>query len=190
MSDRQVSVDGQTRPLESPFLVLATQNPYEFEGTFPLPESQLDRFLMRLRLGYPDRDTEKEVLIRHRQGEPVESLGPVLSVAEVRALQQQTRQVRVEDALNDYILDLIGATRTHKALYLGASTRAALALYRATQALALVQGRTYVIPDDVKHLAKAVLAHRLLARRYRPGERGDEAEVIMDEIIGQTPVPV
>jgi MoxR-like ATPase len=189
MSDRQVSVDGQTRPLGTPFLVLATQNPFEFEGTFPLPESQMDRFLLRLRLGYPDRATEKEVLVRHRDGEPVDSLGPVLAAAEVRRLQQRVRHVRVEDTLNDYILDLVGATREHSALFLGASTRAALALYRAAQALALVEGRDYAIPDDVKRLARPVLAHRLLTRAYRHGERGAEAEAVMDQILDETPLP-
>jgi MoxR-like ATPase len=189
MSDRQVSVDGQTRPLGSPFFVLATQNPFEFEGTFPLPESQMDRFLMRLRLGYPDRLTEKEVLVRHRDGEPVDNLGPVVSVADVRRLQQHVRQVRVDESLNEYVLDLVAATREHASLYLGASTRAALALYRAAQALALVQGRDYTIPDDVKQLAKPVLAHRLLTRGHRHGDRASEAETVMDEILDQTPLP-
>ena len=146
MSDRQVSVDGQTRPLGSPFFVLATQNPFEFEGTFPFPESQMDRFLMRLRLGYPDRLIEKEVLVRHREGEPVDNLGPVVSVADVRRLQQHVRQVRVEESLNEYVLDLIGATREHSSLYLGASTRAALALYRAAQALRSCKAATMPSP--------------------------------------------
>jgi MoxR-like ATPase len=189
MSDRQVSVDGQTRPLGTPFFVLATQNPFEFEGTFPLPESQMDRFLMRLRLGYPDRLTEKEVLVRHREGEPVENLTPVVSVGDVRRLQEHVRQVRVDESLNEYILDLIAATREHSSLYLGASTRAALALYRAAQALALVLGRDFTIPDDVKQLAKPVLAHRLLTRSHRHGERVAEVEAVMDEILDQTPLP-
>jgi MoxR-like ATPase len=189
MSDRQVSVDGNTHPLGPPFLVLATQNPFEFEGTFPLPESQMDRFLMRLRLGYPDRGTEKEVLVRHRVGEPVDDLKPVMHAEDVRRLQQLVRNVRVEETLNDYILDLVGATREHGSLYLGASTRAALALYRAAQALALLQGRDYAVPDDVKRLARPVLAHRLLTKTYRHGEHGSEAEAVMDEIVDQTPLP-
>jgi MoxR-like ATPase len=189
MSDRQVSVDGNTHPLGPPFLVLATQNPFEFEGTFPLPESQMDRFLMRLRLGYPDRGTEKEVLVRHRVGEPVDDLKPVMHAEDVRRLQQLVRNVRVEETLNDYILDLVGATREHGSLYLGASTRAALALYRAAQALALLQGRDYAVPDDVKRLARPVLAHRLLTKTYRHGEHGSAAEAVMDEIIDQTPLP-
>jgi MoxR-like ATPase len=169
--------------------VLATQNPFEFEGTFLLPESQMDRFLMRLRLGYPDRGTEKEVLVRHRVGEPVDDLKPVMHAEDVRRLQQLVRNVRVEETLNDYILDLVGATREHGSLYLGASTRAALALYRAAQAFALLQGRDYTVPDDVKRLARPVLAHRLLTKTYRHGERGSEAEAVVDEIVDQTPLP-
>jgi MoxR-like ATPase len=189
MNDRQVSVDGKTRPLEPPFIVLATQNPYEFEGTYPLPESQLDRFLMRLRIGYPDRAAEKEVLVRHRAGEPVNQLRPVLDAATVVALQQQVRQVRVDDRLNDYILDIAEATRTHPEIYLGASPRAALGLYRASQALALLAGRDYVVPDDVKRLTVSVLAHRLVTKSYRQHERGDAAEQIVNEILAQTSVP-
>lgn len=189
MSDRQVSLDGQTRPLEPPFMVLATQNPFEFEGTYPLPESQMDRFLMRIRIGYPDRQAEQDILVRHRAGEPVDQLRPVLGRAEVVALQQAVRAVHVEQCLNDYILDLVHATRGHPGLYLGASTRAALALYRAAQALALVEGRNYVIPDDVKHLSRPVLTHRLLAKSHRHGEHDRAAEAIFGAILEQTPVP-
>jgi len=190
MSDRQVSVDGQTRPLGPPFLVLATQNPYEFEGTYLLPESQLDRFLMRLEIGYPERAAEKEILACHRAGEPVERLGPVLKAADVMALQGRVRQVRVDDTLNDYILDLTDATRHHPDLYLGASPRASLALYRAAQALAVVRGRDYVVPDDIKGLAPAVLSHRLLTKSLRQGERSQSSSAIVAEILDRTPVPV
>lgn len=189
MSDRQVSVDGRTWPLGQPFMVLATQNPYEFEGTYPLPESQLDRFLLRLRIGYPSRSDEKEILTQHRSGEPVELLQPVLSGGEVISLQQIVCQVRVEDSLNDYILDLIGATRTHPDIYLGGSPRAALALYRAAQALALLENRDFVVPDDIKRLARPVLAHRILAKTFRPGRRSDVADSIIDDIINRTIVP-
>jgi MoxR-like ATPase len=189
MSDRQVSLDGRTHPLGPPFFVLATQNPYEFEGTYPLPESQLDRFLMRLRLGYPDRAAERLILSGHRDGEPVDHLQPAVSGEEVAGLQESVRAVRVDDSLSDYLLDLVEATREHPDVHLGASTRAALGLYRAAQALALVEGRDYVIPDDVKRLAGAVLAHRLLVRRARAGQGGDSAEQIVAEIIRQTPVP-
>jgi MoxR-like ATPase len=190
MSDRQVSVDGRAWPLGPPFLVLATQNPYEFEGTYPLPESQLDRFLLRLRLGYPDRAAEKAILTSHRAGEPVELLRPVLTGSDILALQGLVRRVRVEDSLSDYVLDLVAATRAHADVYLGASTRAALALYRAAQALALIEGRDYVVPDDIKCLAGPVLAHRVLAKASRQGGRGDAAENIVADIVSQVPLPV
>jgi MoxR-like ATPase len=189
MSDRQVSMDGQTRPLGPPFFVVATQNPYEFEGTYPLPESQLDRFLVRLRIGYPDRDSEKQILTGHRSGEPVDRLQPVLTGADVAALQDAVRQVRVDESLVDYMLDLIAGTRQHPDVYLGGSTRASLALYRAAQALALVEGRSYIVPDDVKRLAGPVLAHRILPRGARQGRSGDAAEEIVRDVVAQTPVP-
>jgi MoxR-like ATPase len=188
MNDRQVTLDGQTRRLGPPFLVLATQNPHEFEGTYPLPESQLDRFLMRLAIGYPDRGAEKAVLKQHRDGEPVERLQPVVAADQVIALQGQVRQVRVDDSLNDYILELVAATRKHPRVHLGASTRAALSLDRAAQALALLQHRDYVVPDDIKRLAGPVLAHRILAKDYRQ-DSGDRAAAIVAEILAQVPVP-
>ena len=189
MSDRQVSMDGQSWPLGPPFLVLATQNPYEFEGTYPLPESQLDRFLLRCRIGYPDRAAEKDILTRHRSGEPVDQLKPVLAASDLLTLQHAVRVVRVEDSLNDYILDLVEATRKHPDVYLGGSTRAALGLYRASQALALLQGRDFAVPDDIKRLALPVLAHRILAKSFRQGTRSDAAEQIVLDIIGQTSIP-
>ena len=189
MSEHQVSIDGQTRPLGPPFFVLATQNPFEFEGTYPLPESQLDRFLIRLRIGYPDRAAEKAVLAGHLDGEPVDRLDAVLSVADLTLLQQRTRQVRVDDSLSDYLLDLIAATRVHADLYLGGSTRAALGLHRAAQALALVEGRDYVVPDDVKRLARPVLAHRLLPRGARSAGGADPSEEVLEDILARTPVP-
>jgi MoxR-like ATPase len=189
MSDRQVSMDGRTHPLGPPFFVLATQNPYEFEGTYPLPESQLDRFLIRLRLGYPDRAAERLILSGHREGEPVDHLGAVLTGDEVVELQHAVRQVRFDDRLADYLLDLVEATRQHADVQLGASTRAALALYRAAQALALLEGRAFVTPDDVKRLAAPVLAHRLLIRRTAAGAGGDAALSLVETIAQQTPVP-
>ncbi|MBY0526110.1 MAG: MoxR family ATPase [Gemmataceae bacterium] len=189
MSDRQVSVDGESRALGPPFLVVATQNPYEFEGTYPLPESQLDRFLLRVRIGYPDRAAEKEVLTQHRIGEPVDHLRPVLAASDVVQLQHAVRQVRMDGSLNDYILDVVTATRTHADVYLGASTRAALSLYRAAQAHAVLEGRDYVVPDDIKGLVLPVLTHRILAKNFRQGERGDSAAGILGEILGRTPVP-
>jgi MoxR-like ATPase len=189
MNDRQVTIDGQSRPLGPPFLVVATQNPYEFEGTYPLPESQLDRFLMRLVIGYPDRSAEKAVLGQHRAGEPIDTLQAVLTAHDVVTLQQRVREVRVDDSLNDYILDLVAATRTHPDVYLGASTRAALSLDRASQAFALIQDRAYVVPDDIKQLAEPVLAHRLLTKGSRQGGPGDGGSKIMREIVERTPVP-
>jgi len=189
MSDRQVSMDGQTWPLGPPFLVLATQNPYEFEGTYPLPESQLDRFMLRCRIGYPDRAAEKQILARHRDGEPVDQLKPVISGGDVAALQQVVRQVRVDDSLSDYILDLVEATRRHADVYLGGSTRAALSLYRAAQARALLDGRDFVVPDDIKCLTPAVLCHRVLAKSFRQGCRSDAADALVADIVGRTPVP-
>jgi MoxR-like ATPase len=189
MSDRQVTVDGQTRALGPPFLVLATQNPYEFEGTFPLPESQLDRFLMRLSVGYPDRTAERLILTQHRAGEPVELMQPVLSAEQVQSLQAEVRQVQVSEPVAEYILDLVTATRTHPDLALGASTRAALALYRAVQALALLERRNYATPDDVKQLAGPVLTHRLLTHRLRQGHRDDSAAQVLADILTNTTVP-
>jgi MoxR-like ATPase len=189
MSERQVSIDGRTHHLGPPFLVLATQNPFEFEGTYPLPESQLDRFLMRLEIGYPDRVAEREILTQHRGGEPVDTLRPALTGDEVVSLQAAVRQVRVEPVLADYVLDLVAATRTHPEVTLGASTRAGLSLYRATQALAVIHGRDYAVPDDVKQLAEAVLTHRILTRGYRQSSRDETAAAVMREILESTPVP-
>jgi MoxR-like ATPase len=190
MSERQVTLDGQTRPLGPPFLVVATQNPYEFEGTYPLPESQLDRFLMRVRIGYPDRAAERELLVQHRSGEPVDTLRPVLHAEDVVALQAQVRAVKVADPLADYVLEIAEATRAHEEIALGASTRAALGLYRAAQAAALLDGRDYAVPDDVKRLAVPVLAHRLLSKRWSQGMRDDAAARALEEILERTRVPV
>src|SRR4051794_13753961 len=153
MSDGQVSVEGKTYPLEPPFIVLATQNPYEFEGTYVLPESQLDRFMIRLKMGYPIRSEERRVLSSHRTGEPVDALRPVLTSDDVLQLQHAVRRVRVEDSIAEYLLDLVHATRKGDDLHVGVSTRGALTLYRAAQSLALVSGRDYVVPDDIKDLA-------------------------------------
>jgi MoxR-like ATPase len=189
MSERQVTVDGQTRPLGSPFLVLATQNPYEFEGTYALPESQLDRFLLRVKVGYPAREAERAILTQHRMGEPVETLQAVLQPSEIVSLQLLTRTVRVELPVVDYMLDLVHATREHPALSLGASTRAALAYYRAIQANAMLSGRQYAIPDDVKTLALPVLAHRLMTRAWDQGGSNDTISIV-EEIVEKTRVPV
>jgi MoxR-like ATPase len=190
MSERQVSVDGQTRPLGAPFIVLATQNPFEYEGTYPLPESQLDRFMMRLSVGYPDRAAERDILTSHRAGEPVDRLQPVLSAAEVTTLQSRVRSVRVEPSVADYVLDIVDATRDHEEFTVGASPRAGIALYRAAQAQALVTGRDFATPDDVKSLAPAVLAHRVILRGTAPGAAGERAGELIDAILEATAVPV
>ncbi|MGL6095548.1 MAG: AAA family ATPase [Fimbriiglobus sp.] len=189
MAERQVTVDGETRPLGPPFLVLATQNPYEFEGTYPLPESHLDRFLLRVKIGYPGREAERAILTQHRAGEPVDELQPILKPADVVAVQRHSRTVWVEPPVADYVLDLVEATRTHPDVVLGASTRAALALYRAAQALAVVEGRDYATPDDVKELAEPALSHRLMPRGWEQGGRQDAGPVVR-ELLGKLPVPV
>ncbi len=188
MSERQVTVDGGTRPLGPPFLVVATQNPHEFEGTYPLPESQLDRFLLRVRVGYPAREAERAILTQHRAGELVDALEPVISPAEISSLQQLTRAIRVEQSVTDYILDIVESTRSHPDIELGASTRAALGLYRAAQASAVTAGRDYVTPDDVKALAEAALAHRLVTRGWKQAGHPDAAPVIR-EILARIKVP-
>jgi len=190
MNDRQVTVDGQTRRLGPPFLVLATQNPFEFEGTYPLPESQLDRFLLRTRIGYPDRTAEKQVFLQHRGGEPVDTLAAILGADEVQALQAVVREVRFDDRLQDYLLDILNATRANADVQLGASTRAGLGLYRAAQAHAVLEGRDYVVPDDVKRLVVPVLAHRLLLKALRRPGKPDPAEEFLQATLARVQVPV
>ncbi|MFV0444777.1 MAG: AAA family ATPase [Planctomycetaceae bacterium] len=188
MMERQVSVDGKTYPLDPPFFVLATQNPFEFEGTYPLPENQLDRFMLRIEIGYPSRETERDVLTAHRSGQPVEKLSAVLSPEELGQLQQQVRDVRIDTAISDYILDLVHATRNHPELSLGVSTRGALTYYRAVQSLALTSGRDYATPDDVKHLAVPVLAHRVMCGGLiREGQR-QRAKGVVEQILNGTPI--
>jgi MoxR-like ATPase len=189
MAERQVSVDGQTNRLPQPFMVIATQNPLEFEGTYPLPESQLDRFLLRISVGYPDRSHELEVLASHREGEPVDRLEPVLSCEQIAELQQRVRRVRVDESIDAYLLDIVHATRNCDDLYVGVSTRGALSLYRASQAMALVEGRDYVVPDDVKGLAVAVLAHRVITKGYLQGGQREAIEALIARLVDEVPVP-
>ena len=162
MDEGRVSADGVTRDLPRPFLVVATQNPLEFEGTYPLPESQLDRFLLRVRLGYPDRDAERRVLLSRRELDPIDALGAVISREQLLDAIARVRRVRVEETLLEYVLDFAEATRRRGTFLLGVSTRAALGWIRAAQALALIEGRDYCVPDDLKRLAIPVLAHRVL----------------------------
>ncbi len=189
MNERQVSADGETHMLPQPFMVIATQNPIEFEGTYPLPESQLDRFLLRTPLGYPAREAERDILASHREGEPVDRLQPVLEPEQVVELRQSVRAVKMDDAIREYLLDVIEATRRCEELHVGASPRAALALYRASQALALIEGRQYVVPDDVKQLAVRVLAHRVIPKGYLHGDRREAVESLMERLIDDVPAP-
>jgi MoxR-like ATPase len=189
MSERQVSVDGLTHPLPRPFMVIATQNPAEFEGTYPLPESQLDRFLLRIPMGYPAREIELQVLSSHREGEPVDSLQPVLTCEQIVSLQGDVRRVKVEDSINHYVLDIVEATRRCEDLHVGASPRGALALYRAAQASALVAGRSYVVPDDVKSLAIPVLAHRMISKGYLHGGQREAVEALIQRLVDEVTVP-
>ncbi len=189
MGDRQVSIEGKTFVLDAPFLVLATQNPYEFEGTYVLPESQLDRFMLRLKMGYPIRSEERKVLTSHRTGEPVEQLKPVLTGDEVVQLQHAVRQVRVDDSIADYLLDIVHATRQGEDLNVGVSTRGALTLYRAAQSHALVDGRSYVVPDDIKSLAIPVLSHRVVGKSFLQAGEFGAAEAIIRDIVDRIRVP-
>jgi MoxR-like ATPase len=188
MEERQITVDGVTRQLPAPFIVLATQNPIEYEGTFPLPEAQLDRFLLRLHLGYPERLDEIAILKRQRQAHPLDSLQTVAQISELLQLQETIKEVYVDDLLEEYIVSLVTATRHHEDVYLGASARGSLALYRTAQAWAAVQGRDFVSPDDVKLLAGPVLGHRMIispAARIR----SVSADVVIEEILGAVAVP-
>jgi MoxR-like ATPase len=189
MSEGQVSVDGQTFSLPRPFLVIATQNPFEYEGTYALPESQLDRFLLRISMGYPGRDDERRVLVSHRKGEPVQELEPVIECEQVAALQEAVRAVKFEQSVGDYLLEIVHKTRESDELRVGVSTRGALSLYRSAQALALIEGRAFVVPDDVKRLAPLVLAHRVILKGFlRTGQR-EAAEALIRRLVEQTAVP-
>ncbi|MBL8808559.1 MAG: MoxR family ATPase [Planctomycetaceae bacterium] len=189
MSERQVSIEGTTHPLSEPFLVIATQNPYEFEGTYPLPENQLDRFMMCLSVGYPDRKAELEILQRHRSGQPVDSLSSATTGEQVLEMQRQVQAVRVNTSLAEYMLDLCEKTRRHQELTLGISTRGALTLYRAAQAMAYCEGRDYVIPDDIKQIVIPVLAHRIVCRGVLKEDHRQRASQILKSLLDSIPVP-
>ncbi len=189
MQELQVTAEGETKPLPRPFILLATQNPIELEGTFPLPEAQLDRFLMKVSLGYPSAEDDRLILSRFRQTDPLEELLPVVSSEELIQIQNDCRQVHVAEDVEDYIIRLIHATREHDSLQLGASPRAMLALYRAAQALAALRGRAFVVPDDVKYLVFFVLIHRIIPHA-ESHLRGQTAEEALREVIDSVPVPV
>jgi MoxR-like ATPase len=189
MEERQVTVEGHTSALPRPFLVLATQNPVELEGTFPLPEAQLDRFLLRLSIGYPSDSEEVAILRRFESATPLDDVQPVAAGPEIMQLIRQARDIYVDDSVAEYIVALARATRQDEAIELGASPRASLALYRAAQALAAVRGRQYVIPDDVKQLVGPVFAHRVILR-HQGRLRGADVQRVLDSIVDATPTPV
>jgi len=188
MDEKQVTVDGHTYPMEAPFLVLATQNPIEYEGTFPLPEAQLDRFMLRIHMGYPDKANEIAILGAQQFSHPITALAQVVSQAELLNVQQAVKQVYADQSIKQYIIELCTATRTHPDVYLGVSPRGSLALYRTSQAMAAIRGRDYIIPDDVKYLAEATLAHRLIISPAARIKNVDPREVI-DDILSSIPVP-
>ncbi len=189
MEERQVTIDISTVPLLRPFMVLATQNPVELEGTFPLPEAQLDRFLIKLRLGYPGEEDERTILRRFKEESPLLDLEPVASAEEILRAQGLVRTVYVSPAIESYIINVIRSTRQHETIELGASPRATLALYRTVQALAAIKGRGYVLPDDVKRMAGPVLSHRLILST-RTRLRGRDNHAILQELLDSVPVPV
>jgi len=188
MEEKQVTVDGITHPLPNPFMVLATQNPIEYEGTFPLPEAQLDRFLLRVRLGYPNQTDEIEILDRQQLQHPIESLEAVISVDELQEVMKEIKKIYVSKPVKRYLVDLVNRTRQSADVYLGASPRGSLALFRTGQAVAAMAGRDFVLPDDIKRLAVPVLAHRVIVG---PAARLRElsAEKIVEEILENLPVP-
>jgi MoxR-like ATPase len=189
MQERQVTVDIATHPLPRPFLVLATQNPVELEGTFPLPEAQLDRFLMKLKMGYPDAQGENDILLRFERSDPLETLAKVVEPEEILAMQEDVRQIRVEVSVRHYIVNVCRATRDHEDIELGASPRATMALYHTCQALAAINGRAFVIPDDVKMMAPYVLTHRLMVNP-QTRLRGRQPEDVIRQVVETVSVPV
>jgi MoxR-like ATPase len=188
MEERQVTVDGTTYPMARPFLVLATQNPIEYEGTFPLPEAQLDRFMMRISLGYPDPEDEITMMDAQQYVHPVEEIGQVVDVEELLEAQETIKDIYIDDSVKEYIVAMVGETRKHPDVYLGASPRGSLALYKTSQARAALLERDYVIPDDIKALAQAALAHRLI---ISPSARikNIDPKAVVEEITSSVPVP-
>jgi MoxR-like ATPase len=192
MGEGHVTVEGTTHPLPAPFIVIATQNPIEHHGTYPLPESQLDRFMLRLRIGYPGTEDERQILRDREHAEPLDGLRAVMSGADIVELQQQVSEVSVDDALVDYLMRIVNATRETEMLDLGVSPRGTLALFRAAQALALTEERAYCVPDDIKRLVLPVFAHRLLvSSRFSSSlRRSEEAEAALREIMKTVSVPL
>ena len=192
MAERHVTAEGVTHPLPAPFIVLATQNPIEHHGTYPLPESQLDRFMLRLRIGYPEAEAEKQILRDREFSDPLDDLRPVMTAAEIVELQRNVADVAVDDALVEYLMRIVAGTRNSEMLDLGVSPRGTLALFRAAQALALTEERSYCIPDDIKRLVVPVFAHRILvsSRFSSSMRRSEEAEAVLREILKTVSVPL
>ena len=189
MQERQVTIDGISHPLPRPFLVLATQNPVELEGTFPLPEAQVDRFLVHIQIGYPDQEEENTMLERCRAADPMHDLEPVVTLEDILQCQLERKEIRVEASVRDYIVRISMATRANVDISLGASPRATLALYQVSQAWAALQGRDYVLPDDVKHITPHVLSHRLILAPHAQ-LRGRSVQELISDIVGSVAVPV
>jgi len=189
MAERRVSVDGQTYTLTPPFLVIATQNPVDHEGTFPLPEAQLDRFLVRLSLGYPGKEEEGKMLDRLKLVHPIDELGPIVTAADIVACQQAVREVHIDEKVRTYLLEIVQGTRQHDDVYLGGSPRASIALYRTGQALAAISGRDFVLPDDIKRMAPAVLGHRLILKP-ESRLRKQTAVAVINDIVAEVRVPM
>ncbi len=189
MSEGQVSVDGTTHDLPQPFMVIATQNPFEFSGTYVLPESQLDRFLLRISMGYPDREYEQQIIKNHQAGEPVEQIKPVLEQGMIQKMQRQVSKVRLDKAIADYMLDIVHATRNSPELEVGVSTRGLLLWTRATQAAAFIEGRDYVVPDDAKDLAVSVLSHRVLLKGQTSEGDRQASESVLSRILDMVAAP-
>ncbi|MBS4193314.1 MoxR family ATPase [Bacillus sp. FJAT-49705] len=189
MEESSVTIDGVTHHLEKPFFVMATQNPIEYEGTYPLPEAQLDRFLLKMKMGYPDMKEEIEVLDRAQKVRPIDDLEPVIDLMELRDLQAQIKEVHVDETIKRYIVDLANRTRTHDSVYLGVSPRGSIALMKAAQVYAFMYGRDYVLPDDIQYLTGPVFVHRIILKSEAKFE-GISAEDVVNRVIARTPVPV
>ncbi len=189
MEESSVTIDGMTRKLDKPFFVMATQNPIEYEGTYPLPEAQLDRFLLKMKMGYPEPEEEMEVLNRAQKNPPIEDLVPAITLAELIQLQEEVKDIFVDDTIKKYIVDIAHRTRIHANVYLGASPRGSIALMKACQAYAFLRGRSYVVPDDVQFLAPFVFSHRIIMKSEAKYE-GVTPEDVVERVIARMPVPV
>jgi MoxR-like ATPase len=189
MEESSVTIDGVTRKLERPFFVMATQNPIEYEGTYPLPEAQLDRFLLKIKMGYPEPYEEMEVLQRAQKTPPIENLQPAITIEELKNIQQEVKEVFVDDTMKKYIVDIANKTRIHTNVYLGVSPRGSIALMKACQAYAYIQGRDFIIPDDIQYLAPFIFAHRIILKSEAKYE-GITTEEVVDRVIARIPVPV